>query len=209
VDTEVYIPVSGRVVLYDAYTNKVKESESVEEGNGSRIAIQLAPFETIVVLAGEAIQDTPASERSTQANREILIEGPWSVATATSKAYPNFTHWSVMDSLIDLSRPQLLPTFSGTFRYESQVSCEEEVSIVAIDLGEVYETAEVFINGLSAGVRIAAPYQFDVRGLISKGSNTLAIEVTNTLSNAQYDPFSRIAQLEPSGLLGPVKFMIQ
>ena len=34
------------------------------------------------------------------------------------------------------------------------------MSIVAIDLGEVYETAEVFINGLSAGVRIAAPYRF-------------------------------------------------
>ena len=50
---------------------------------------------------------------------------------------------------------------------------------------------------------------FDLRGLLSKGSNTLAIEVTNTLFNAQPDPFSRIAQLEPSGLLGPVKLIIQ
>jgi hypothetical protein len=209
VDTEVYIPVSGRVVQYDAYTNKVKESGSVEEGIGSRIAIQLAPFETIVVLAGAAIQDTWAYDRSTQANREIRFEGPWSVATATSKAYPHFTHWSILNNLTDLSRPELLPSFSGTFRYESPVSCEDVESIAAIDLGEVYETAEVFINGLSAGVRIAAPYHFDLRGLLSKGSNTLAIEVTNTLFNAQPDPFSRMAQLEPSGLLGPVKFIIQ
>jgi hypothetical protein len=88
VETEVYIPVRGRVVLYDAYTNNVRESESVEEGRGSRIAIKLAPLETIILLAGTAIQDRPASERSTQANREILVEGPWLVATATSKVYP-------------------------------------------------------------------------------------------------------------------------
>jgi hypothetical protein len=163
----------------------------------------------IIVLAGTAIQDIPASERSTQANREILFEGPWSVATATSKAYLHFTHWSILNNLTDLSRPELLPSFSGTFRYESPVSCENVESIAAIDLDEVYETAEVFVNGLSAGVWIAAPYNFDIRGLLSKGSNTLAIEVTNTLFNAQPDPFLRMAQLEPSGLLGPVKLIIQ
>jgi hypothetical protein len=63
------------------------------------------------------------------------------------------------------------------------------------------------MNDGTAGVRISTPYRFNISNLIEQGSNSLIIEVTNTLVKDQRDPFSLLAQQEPSGLLGPVRIL--
>lgn len=206
VDTEVYLPVTGRVQLYDAYANKIMDSGSVKEGAGSLMRLKLTASETVVVIAGTTLSEVEAAKPMTDEKGVITIQGPWSVATATSEQYPAFTPWREVETLTDLSRSGQLPTFSGTFRYESDLNWSPASGNYAlIDLGEAFETAEVFLNGVSAGVRIAGPYRFDLSELIREGSNSLAIEVTNTLVLETPDFFSRLGQLEPSGLLGPVR----
>ncbi|RCW43502.1 glycosylhydrolase-like jelly roll fold domain-containing protein [Paenibacillus prosopidis] len=207
IDTEVYLPVTGSVTLYDAYTNKLLESDSVQEGEGSRLKLKLPASETIVIIvSGEELGEWEAAKPITDEKLIMALTGPWSVATATSEQYPAFTPWRELDTLTDLSRSGLLPSFSGTYRYEMVWDWSPVFGNRAmIDLGEAFETAEVFLNGVSAGIRIAAPYQFDLSDLIREGSNSLAIEVTNTLVLETPDFFSRLGQLEPSGLLGPVQ----
>jgi len=130
------------------------------------------------------------------------------LSLATSEQYPEMVFYGTIDELADLSKPDRLPRFSGTFRYEATVSWHDELpKQVFLDLGAVYETAEVFVNGRSAGVRISYPYRFDLSGMLVRGDNTLAIEVTNTLVKEHRDMFSVVAQQEPSGLLGPVKVL--
>ena len=87
-----------------------------------------------------------------------------------------------------------------------------------LDLGEVYETAELWVNGKSAGARMAPPYRFDVEGLVKTGTNTLRLEVVpnqgarpaptglveaviESISAAAYCP------LVPTGILGPVEWI--
>jgi len=82
-----------------------------------------------------------------------------------------------------------------------------QVQHVSLDLGEVFETAEVWVNGQPAGVCICPPYQFEIGQAIHLGKNTLVVEVTNTLGKDQRDYFSRFAQQEPAGLLGPVRLV--
>jgi hypothetical protein len=205
VDTEVQLPVTGGVLVYDAYTNKLRESGSVNEGNGSLINIRLAPSETIVLISG-VDADWEAGRHVSPGKLSMSIEGPWSVSTATSEQYPIFTPWRELKVLTDISRIGLLPSFSGTFRYETEINGSlASANRAVLDLGDAFETAEVFLNGKSAGVRISAPYRFDLSELIREGNNSLAIEVTNTLVNETPDFFSRMGQLEPSGLLGPVR----
>ena len=55
-----------------------------------------------------------------------------------------------------------------------------------LDLGNVYETAEVFINNISAGVKICKPYRFDLAPLLKEGANQIVVEVTNTLGCLLY-----------------------
>jgi hypothetical protein len=98
-----------------------------------------------------------------------------------------------------------LPTFSGTFRYETSFEWTEEAQRILLDLGAVFETVEVTVNGQSAGTRICPPYQFDIGEFVHEGKNILTIEVTNTLVKEQRDFLSRFVQQEPSGLLGPVR----
>ena len=43
------------------------------------------------------------------------------------------------------------------------------------------EGVEVFVNGVSAGIQIAAPYRYDLSGLVKEGENELRIEVATTL----------------------------
>lgn len=82
----------------------------------------------------------------------------------------------------DWSRHPGLRCYSGGMWYRKQIRLEaEECSrVVALDLGRVVSTAELFVNGTSAGVRMAAPWRFDVSGLLHPGENRLEIRVYNT-----------------------------
>jgi len=77
-----------------------------------------------------------------------------------------------------------------------------------LDLGDVYETGEVSVNGIPAGIRICPPYTFELRGC-REGENRLLVKVTNTLAKErQGNIFDRAMPQEPSGLLGPVRLYL-
>jgi len=89
-----------------------------------------------------------------------------------------------------------------------------------LDLGEVKNIAEVFVNGQSIGTLWKTPFIIDLKNNLKQGKNTLEIKVTNLwvnrlIGDAQPDvkekitfttmPFYRGQEpLQPSGLLGKV-----
>jgi hypothetical protein len=78
-------------------------------------------------------------------------------------------------------------------------------SNVMLDLGDVYEIADVWINRVRAGAKICPPYHFDITSLISQGQNSLRIDVVNTLAPKLGDNiFDRSMPQEPAGLIGSV-----
>jgi hypothetical protein len=209
VETTVSLPARGRALVYDAFNNRLSELNFVEELGDMRFSLHLSPYESSVVVMGEEMQGIPVDNqygtRPKQAAKALVVEGPWSIATATADRYPSFDTLAQAEGLPDMSLPDALPAFSGTFRYETEFEWAYSAEIVTLDLGELYETVEVWVNDQSAGVRICPPYCLDIGELVHPGKNTLVIEVTNTLANEQRDFFSRYAQQEPSGLLGPVR----
>ncbi len=104
-----------------------------------------------------------------------------------------------------------LPTYSGIGVYQQTInlsSSESEKEII-IDLGEVYVAAEVFINGASAGSRVAAPFKFDLSQWVRPGENKIEVRVANTLAPHYSIPLKTL-ELGPtkSGLVGPVQLKI-
>jgi hypothetical protein len=74
----------------------------------------------------------------------------------------------------------------------------------------VAATAEVLVNGISAGVLSAPPWRVDVTELVQAGDNTLIVRVANTLAN-HYSvgiptPYAFPHQTR-SGLFGPVRLI--
>ena len=73
-----------------------------------------------------------------------------------------------------------------------------------LDLGDVVSTAEVLINGKSAGIKLTPPWKFDLSGLTIPGENRIEILVYNTLANHYTTIPTRYPGSLVSGLLGPV-----
>ena len=82
------------------------------------------------------------------------------------------------------------------------------LSRVTLNLGEVRECAEVWVNGTLAGTRIWPPYRVEVTDLLREGDNEITIIAANLLANRlAWDDWGTRgpgATLE-SGLLGPVR----
>lgn len=210
VRTKIHLPVSGELYAYDGFLNRLTRLDASEDKNGSMAEIALSPYESVVWLNGSIVEGSAEAMPcpATESTVAVELNRVWAVSTARSEKYPYFETWGTLKDLCNMSGPDVLPRFSGTFRYETDFEWFESSDRVLLDLGEVYETAEVWLNGEPAGVRICPPYRLDIGSLLKKGSNHLAVEVTNTLVKEQRDYLSSFAQQEPSGLLGPVQLMV-
>ncbi|MFE6076521.1 glycosylhydrolase-like jelly roll fold domain-containing protein [Paenibacillus sp. NPDC057886] len=205
--TNVFLPVQGEVYTYDAFNNRLIRLNSRETDLKS-VSLVLNPYESIVMLQGKDLEWYAESPLHIGKTKTMDIAAEWTISTADAEHYPHFVEWGKLDTLTNMSSPDYLPHFSGTFRYETQFVWKGSVTPALLDFGEVFETAEVWLNGDYAGVRICPPYRFEVNGLIKTGINKIVIEVTNTLVKDQQDFLSSFAQQEPSGLIGPVKVLI-
>lgn len=107
---------------------------------------------------------------ATESTIAVELNRVWTVSTSRAEKYPHFEAWGSLKDLCSMSGPDVLPRFSGTFRYETDVGWGETSDRVLLNLGEVYETAEVWVNGEHVGVRICPPYQLDVSRFLIKGT---------------------------------------
>ena len=105
--------------------------------------------------------------------------------------------WSKMGALAD---------YSGGIWYRKTITLTREQTHgrVLLDLGRVVATAEVRLNGKSAGILITPPWTMDVSRLIKPGDNRIEILVYNTLANHYGTIPTRYGGALESGLLGPV-----
>lgn len=208
VDTDLWMPYlkQKKLYCYNAFDNRM---ETADWNAGSRnLSLRLEPFEMKVVYAGdlegyEAIRPVKPEE-----GKKMPVDGPWQVSRRRAGGeWGSYSRWS---GLKDLSQADMEPDFSGLIRYQCEIQAENlpEGSRKVLDLGRVYETAEVRVNGSLAGVRIAPPYRLEVTGLLKTGVNQLEIIVANTLVHRLRDHLSMTMPMEPSGLLGPVMLQI-
>lgn len=112
-----------------------------------------------------------------------------------SQLHKGLICWTTIPELAD---------FSGKIIYENNFVINDfaEIVKVEIDFGEVHEIAELTVNQQAAGVRLFAPYSFEITNLVKPGINQIQLQVTNTLAN-------RLVQAKiKSGLLGKVQLKI-
>ena len=73
--------------------------------------------------------------------------------------------------------------FTGDGVYETSFAAPGEGGVI-LDLGEVASACEVFLNGKSLGVRLMAPWRYEIGMETLLPINHLAIRVTNNPANA-------------------------
>ncbi|MNC22706.1 Glycosyl hydrolases family 2, sugar binding domain [compost metagenome] len=204
IQTRIVLPIEEEVVGYDAFRNRLVQLQVDKENGKSAVELSLQPYESIVLLSGADLADDAVLPLK-PVGEAVELHGDWTVFTSAALQYPCFQEWGKLTALTNMSGQEYLPRFTGTFRYETEFEWNEASAPVLLELGEVYETAEVWINGEPAGVRICPPYRFEICGPVKQGTNKVTVEVTNTLVKEQPDFLSAFSQQEPSGLMGPVR----
>ena len=106
----------------------------------------------------------------------------------------------------------------GESVYTTRFSLEKTATRYCLDLGDVYYTAEVCINGKTVGKRIWKPFRFDITDYVQSGENILEIRVKASDYNAKVlrgregdATFSSIAKSGrmANGLKGPVQIFTE
>ncbi len=214
VKADIYIPFSAenKVYIYDALEGSLGPACVKEQGTGMLYSLELSHYQSVILIIGEVDEQYILSGKMQIAPPDCsdiyTIDGIWKFYTATAAQYPDFSFRLETRKLFNVTSPAYDPGFAGTMRYETIFWLEKNEGGFLLDIENIYETAEVWINGVNVGSRICPPYRFDITGLVKKGENQLKIDVTNTLGMSQRDRHSKFSALEPSGLLGPVRIIM-
>lgn len=207
VRTTAFVGTGAPLFCYDAFANALCSMESAKDGNTRKFALNLAPGEAMIVTDssdGTATAGPLLHWSMLNAGAPAAID-TWQISIKAAVPGSEFAHFRDMRELANLCHPSMLPDFSGTIRYEATLQMESKPEgRIWLDLGAVGETAEVWINGHHAGVRISGPYIFDITEVLAQRENRLRIDVTNTLGYRQKDDLSKFHPLDSVGLIGPV-----
>ena len=122
------------------------------------------------------------------------VAGAWKVLDPTGKV--------VGGDLGDWLKKSATRSFVGTLDYETEVTLHSETGRrYFLDAGTVGDFAELWVNRQRIGVRLWAPFRWDISKALQDGKNAIKLAVTNSRVN-QFGKTQR-----PSGLLGPVRIL--
>ncbi len=190
------------------------------------VPIYLEPNDAVFVVFGNKTDEN--SKTLPQPVEHILatINGPWTVEFQPERGAPEKVVFESLNPWND-NTDEGIKYFSGTATYEKSINVPvdwfNEGQQVFIDLGDMQNIAEVFVNGKSTGITWTKPYKVDITEALTEGENELEIQVTNLWVNRLIgdqqpevkekitfvsNPFYRAdSPLKKSGLMGPVRIM--
>lgn len=192
------------VVSYDAMKDSYNQVDQDMKDGTVVVDVDLKPYESLILCFGNENVDAKEKE-ATEAEHKMDISAEWKVSKAKAIDYPNYTETERMETLIPVS--EIAPEFSGYIKYEKEIVLPK-TNCVIVKPEFIYEAAEVFVNGQSAGKQMTPPYIWNVSELCTEGINEIKVEVVNTPtrdSQKYPGPFGPEREiLEPSGMFGRV-----
>lgn len=174
-------------------------NSKIDTFNGNLI---LHPSESVIILNGNV--ETPNKnyifDRIAKLNDEIEL------SFADAKQYPIFNEKMIIQEFKDVDQ-YYRKDFAGTMRYEIKFELDNDCEKCLIELNDVFEIADVYVDDKFISCRITDPYLYEIDAL-KKGAHKLTVDVTNTLDKQVKDVFSACEVTQPSGLLSkPIIYM--
>jgi len=190
----------GRAEWWDPLTGESNPAV-VLEGNEDSICVTLRLERREGRVLAINLQNTPVLQPDWQPPRMLQtldISDGWKLCNAE-------TGEVLSEKLIDWTKLEGYDRFSGTLVYEKELNVTPQMldnGTWRLDLGKVYDFAEVFCNDISCGVRLWVPFRFpafsSVGLALKPGINRLRVAITNSMANRMG------GESLPSGMLGPV-----
>ena len=146
------------------------------------------------ILQTSSTQSEASLSIQQKAAESFEVKGPWSLSFIGE--CPRVEDTFQLDTLQTwetLSDSAAITMGTGVYATTFKLSGAQAKKHWLIDLGDVRESARVYLNGQFIGCAWAVPFVLDCGNALQKGTNQLRIEVTNL-------PANRIAHLDRQGI---------
>lgn len=184
-------PASGYPELWDAMNGNISPLAFSEEKGGLRVPVSLPRRSSAIVhISREKPAENPPE--AYRLLRAMELSGCWAL-NIDGKEIPlaGLRSWTECSSLQNYSG-------EGAYTLKTDIAVPENAKKVILRLGTVRGTAEIAVNGSRAGVKLWAPFCFDITQQAGRRITDVKITVTNSIANRL------TGAALPSGLLGPV-----
>ena len=175
--------------LWDAEKGTISSIHSFEaSANGTTINIALDPDQSVFVVFPNSCnyEKFVQAEYSVQAESSTTVDGSWEVAFAP-KLDKEFTMTFEQLADFSLSDDPQVKYFSGTATYRKSINIDgsslQDNRKILLDLGQMNDIAEVWVNGKHSGVAWYPPYRVDITSHLKSGKNSIEIAVSNNWAN--------------------------
>ena len=195
IDAIISLKQEGECLIYDPWDNKAYKSST----KNGKLHLCLERGNMLVVIFGTEIPEGTPLFKVEKERVELPLLFEIAVMEEGSDSYRIIANNS---PCFDISAPLAMPNFSGSVRYRTSFEYKDGYDV--IDLGQVGEIAEAYLNGKRLGLRISAPYKFSMRDAMQDGKNELEIIVKSNLAHKRTDWFSSFIQIPPTGIIGDI-----
>lgn len=226
-----YIPVninSQNINIYNPNTNTYGKAETYNNDINTYVRVQIKSGESLF-LTTENTEKYYNWNYYKIADNGYNLDGTWKIEFLKGgPKLPEPTVINQLESWTNLSKDA--EHFSGTAKYELTFKNPEvNIKTWLLQLGDVRESAKIWLNGNYIGGLWSNPFDIYIKQL-NDGINTLTIEITNLSANRirakelrgeEWKNFYEINMVDkdyktfnatkwnpmPSGILGPVKLI--
>lgn len=208
VDAEVELAVKAKsAIMFDALTGKYGIVPVQQKNGRSYVRLQLASGESCLLQTY-----TDLSSNDLRSNNKALTD--WKYRELVNDAAIDLTQnlWKLDASQLEGAAEHALQhykqqgvsawttiealkntkgtvAYTTTFKLDKKDMKSGKYSDYLLDLGDVRESAHVYVNGQDAGIAFSVPYRLNIGQYLKPGKNEIRIEVTGLCANyiAQMD----------------------
>ncbi|SFO71003.1 alpha-L-rhamnosidase [Chitinophaga sp. YR627] len=219
------------VLLLDPMTGAYGTAAVGHHHVNNVVQVQLQPGQSLIIRTGPVTSAEKAVGSWTYLNKPgtpLPLSGKWGLSFTHGGPFkPADRQLDRLVSWTDLP-DTAAASYSGSAIYTQTFTLPDKPEKeYLLNLGKVYESARVTINGQDAGIYLAIPFQGRVGQYLRPGKNEISIEVANLMANRvrymdqhgipwrnyheinfvniNYKPFDATDwPLQASGLIGPV-----
>ena len=206
----IHLPSSAPCYAYNAWDNRLEEITYQEAGSGTELNVTLEPGKSLIIIFDDG-EEKICKPVTASGVCEVLNSG-WKRSVCRALDYPAFGEEVTVTLPDQLAEEK--PLFSGFVRYDNEFLWNQADGDMILEITDAYEGVEVFVNGISLGIQIAAPFCYDLTRVLKKGKNQIRIEVATTLEREmstqpdlirQYLGLGDKKPVCPSGINGEVR----
>ncbi|MBP5636567.1 MAG: glycosyl hydrolase family 2, partial [Bacteroidales bacterium] len=192
-DYDSYVPLAVSfkdAMWFDAMTGRRYAAEMVD----GKVRVSLKSGESLILETFNTPVDEHLTPKPVIADCIADIGSGWRLSFIES--WPEIGKSYAIDGLCTregLDEQTRILMGTGVYETSFRIDRSKVSKTMAIDLGDVRESARVYINGKEIGCAWAVPYVLTFDGRILKKKNTIRIEVTNL-------PANRISEMDRKGV---------